>query len=46
LDSCTQCGFCVESCAFGCLRMAHDFEMASANRGSFEMVLNKTEGQG
>jgi NADH-quinone oxidoreductase subunit I len=46
LDTCTQCGLCIESCAFGCLRMARDFEMASANRNSFEMVLNKTEGQG
>jgi NADH-quinone oxidoreductase subunit I len=46
MDSCTQCGLCIESCSFGCLRMAHDFEMSSANRKSFEMVLNKTEGQG
>ncbi|MDR2579763.1 MAG: 4Fe-4S binding protein [Fibromonadaceae bacterium] len=45
LDACTQCGFCVESCPFGCLRMAHDFETASSDKGSFEMVLNKTEGQ-
>ncbi|MDR0517427.1 MAG: 4Fe-4S dicluster domain-containing protein [Fibromonadaceae bacterium] len=46
LDSCTQCGLCVESCSFGSLRMAHDFELASTHRSSFEMVLNKTEGQG
>lgn len=46
LDSCTQCGLCIDSCPFGCLRMAHDFERASADRNSFEMVLNKTEGQG
>ena len=46
LDTCTQCGFCVESCPFGCLRMAHDFETASADKKIFEMILNKTEGQG
>jgi NADH-quinone oxidoreductase subunit I len=46
LDTCTQCGFCVESCPFGCLIMTHDFEMASADRQIFDMVLNKTEGQG
>jgi len=46
MDSCSQCGFCVEYCPFGCLRMAHDFEMAATNRQEFEMILNKTEGQG
>jgi len=46
MDSCTQCGLCVESCPFGCLRMAHDFEMSSTDRQIFNMVLNKTEGQG
>ena len=46
MDSCTQCGLCVESCPFGCLRMAHDFEMSSTDRQTFNMVLNKTEGQG
>ncbi|MDR2554173.1 MAG: 4Fe-4S binding protein [Fibromonadaceae bacterium] len=46
MDSCTQCGLCVESCPFGCLRMAHDFEMSSTDRQAFNMVLNKTEGQG
>jgi NADH-quinone oxidoreductase subunit I len=46
LDSCTQCGFCIESCPFGCLRMAHDFEMSSTDRRKFDMILNKTEGQG
>jgi len=46
LCSCTQCNFCVESCPFGCLRMSHDFELASIDAHSLEMVLNKTEGQG
>ena len=46
LDSCTQCGFCVESCPFGCLRMTQDFEMSSTDRQAFNMILNKTEGQG
>jgi len=46
LGSCTQCGLCVESCPFGCLRMAHDFELSSTDRQTFDMVLNKTEGQG
>jgi len=46
MDSCTQCGLCVESCSFGCLRMAHDFELSSTDRQTFNMVLNKTEGQG
>jgi NADH-quinone oxidoreductase subunit I len=46
MDSCTQCGLCIESCSFGCLKMAHDFEMASADRKTFNMVLNKSEGQG
>jgi NADH-quinone oxidoreductase subunit I len=46
MGTCTQCGLCVESCAFGCLRMVHDFEMASTDRRTFNMVLNKTEGQG
>nr|AGS52724.1 hypothetical protein [uncultured bacterium contig00069] len=46
LDTCTQCGLCIESCSFGCLRMAHDFEMSSTDRQSFNMVLNKSEGQG
>jgi len=46
MDTCTQCGFCIESCPFGCLRMAHDFEMSSADKQTFNMVLNKTEGQG
>jgi len=46
LDSCTQCGFCVESCPFGCLRMSQDFEMSSTDRSAFNMILNKTEGQG
>jgi NADH-quinone oxidoreductase subunit I len=46
MDTCTQCGLCVESCPFGCLGMAHDFEMSSADRQTFNMVLNKTEGQG
>jgi len=46
LDSCTQCGFCVESCPFGSLRMAQDFEMSSTDRHVFNIILNKTEGQG
>jgi len=46
MDTCTQCGFCVESCPFGCLRMAHDFEMSSADKQTFNMTLNKSEGQG
>jgi NADH-quinone oxidoreductase subunit I len=46
MDTCTQCGFCVESCPFGCLKMTHDFEMSSTDRQTFNMVLNKTEGQG
>jgi NADH-quinone oxidoreductase subunit I len=45
LGSCTQCSLCIESCPFGCLRMAHDFELASTDARSFEMTLNKTEGQ-
>jgi NADH-quinone oxidoreductase subunit I len=46
LGQCTQCGLCVESCPFGCLRMAHDYELDSCDRASFDMVLNQSEGQG
>ncbi|GHV10985.1 NADH-quinone oxidoreductase subunit I [Fibrobacterales bacterium] len=45
-DTCTQCGLCVDSCPFGCLGFAHDFESASWDKKSFELVLNKCEGQG
>ncbi|MDR3000292.1 MAG: 4Fe-4S binding protein [Fibromonadaceae bacterium] len=46
MDTCTQCGFCIESCPFGSLKMAQDFEMSSPDKQVFNMVLNKTEGQG
>jgi len=45
LDTCTQCSLCIEACPFGCLKMSHNFELSSADKQTFNMVLNKTEGQ-
>jgi NADH-quinone oxidoreductase subunit I len=39
LNQCTLCGLCVESCPFGALCMAQDFELASYDRRSLELVL-------
>ena len=44
--SCTQCGLCVEACPFGAIRMNQDFEVATIDPNSLEMILNKKEGQG
>lgn len=44
--SCTQCGLCVESCPFGAIRMSQEFEVATTDPRSLEMILNKKEGQG
>lgn len=52
LDRCTFCGLCVETCAFDALRMSHEHEIASRNKGDFkrhlqlEAVALKTEWQG
>ena len=44
--SCTQCGLCVEACPFGAIRMSQEFEVATTDPNSLEMILNKKEGQG
>lgn len=44
--SCTQCGLCVEACPFGAIEMAPEFEVATTDINSLEMILNKKEGQG
>ena len=44
--SCTQCGLCIEACPFGAIRMNQDFEVATTDPNSLEMILNKKEGQG
>jgi len=44
--SCTQCGQCVEACPFGAITMSQEFEVATTDINSLEMVLNKKEGQG
>ena len=44
--SCTQCGLCVEACPFGAIRMAPEFEVATTDPNTLEMILNKKEGQG
>ena len=44
--SCTQCGLCVEACPFGAIRMSQEFEVATTDPNTLEMILNKKEGQG
>ncbi|MCF0222971.1 MAG: 4Fe-4S binding protein [Fibrobacter sp.] len=44
--SCTQCGLCVEACPFGAIEMTGAFEVATTDKDSLEMILNKKEGQG
>ena len=44
--SCTQCGLCVEACPFGAIRMIQEFEVATTDPNTLEMILNKKEGQG
>ena len=44
--SCTQWGLCVEACPFGAIRMNQDFEVATTDPNTLEMILNKKEGQG
>ena len=45
LDSCTICGLCVEACPFDAIRMGPDFELATVDKASLELVLNKKEGR-
>lgn len=45
LDTCTVCGLCVEACPFDAIRMGPDYEMATLDKDSLEMVLNKKEGR-
>lgn len=45
-SSCTQCGLCVEACPFGAIRMSQEFEVATTDPKSLDMILNKKEGQG
>lgn len=44
--SCTQCGLCVEACPFGAIEMSQAFEVATTDKDTLEMILNKKEGQG
>lgn len=45
LDTCTICALCVEACPFDAIRMGQDFELATLNKDSLELVLNKKEGR-
>ena len=45
LDTCTICALCVEACPFDAIRMGRDFELATLDKRSLEMVLNKKEGR-
>ena len=45
LDTCTICALCVEACPFDAIRMGRDFELATIDKSSLELVLNKKEGR-
>lgn len=45
LSSCTLCNLCIEACPFDAIRMGHGFEMASYDRDSLDLILNKKEGR-
>ena len=44
--NCTGCRSCFEACPFGAIEMAPEFEVATTDIKSLEMILNKKEGQG
>jgi NADH-quinone oxidoreductase subunit I len=45
LSSCTLCNLCIEACPFDAIKMGHGFEMASYERESLDLILNKKEGR-
>ena len=45
-DQCTLCNLCIEACPFDAIRMDHEFEAATTQKGGLVMILNKKEGRG
>ena len=45
LSQCTMCNLCIEACPFGAIEMSHEYELATEDRESLTLVLNKKEGR-